>query len=54
MSLPTRKLGRDGPQVTGLGLGLMGLSAFYGPKLPDEKRMAFLDAAAYDMGERHW
>lgn len=51
--LPTRQLGREGPQVTGLGLGLMGLSSFYGPPLPDDQRMAFLDAA-YEKGERFW
>lgn len=49
-ALPTRHLGKNGPQVTGLGLGLMGLSAFYGKPKPDEERMAFLDAA-YAAGE---
>lgn len=28
--LPTRKLGKDGPEITALGLGLMGLSVAYG------------------------
>ena len=51
--LPTRQLGRDGPQVTGLGLGLMGLSVGYGPALPDEERLKFLDAA-YEKGEWFW
>lgn len=51
--LPTRKLGKNGPQVTALGLGLMGLSAFYGQKKPDEERMKFLDYI-YEAGERFW
>ncbi len=29
-SLPTRKLGKDGPEVTAIGFGLMGLSVGYG------------------------
>jgi hypothetical protein len=44
-SLPTRQLGKDGPQVTACGLGLMGLSIFYGQKPPDEERFKFLDHA---------
>jgi len=53
MSLPTRQLGKNGPQVTALGLGLMGISVFYGPKKPDSERFAFLDHA-YEKGERFW
>ena len=34
--LPTRKLGND--QVTAIGWGAMGLSAFYGTPQPDEER----------------
>ncbi|KAH6608317.1 aryl-alcohol dehydrogenase [Trichoderma cornu-damae] len=49
----TRALGKNGPQVPRLGLGLMGLSAYYGLPLPDEERLAFLDKA-YEMGERFW
>lgn len=51
--LPTRPLGKNGPQVTALGFGAMGLSAFYGPPKPDPERMAVLDAA-YAEGELFW
>ena len=51
--LPTRQLGRDGPQVTAVGFGAMGLSAFYGAVESDEERFQFLDAA-YDKGETFW
>ena len=50
---PTRKLGKNGPQVTALGMGLMGLSAFYGQPKPDSERMAFLDKIFED-NERNW
>ncbi|KAK3079470.1 hypothetical protein LTS18_004786 [Coniosporium uncinatum] len=52
-TLPTRKLGKNGPQITALGFGLMGLSAFYGKPLPDEERFKVLDAA-YEAGELNW
>lgn len=51
--LPTRQLGKNGPQVTPIGLGLMGISVAYGPALPDNERLAFLDAA-YEQGEWFW
>ena len=51
--LPTRQLGKDGPQVTALGGGLMGLSAFYGAIAPDEERLKFLDHV-YESGQRFW
>lgn len=34
--LPTRKIGDD--DVTAVGYGAMGISAFYGKILPDEER----------------
>jgi aryl-alcohol dehydrogenase-like predicted oxidoreductase len=52
-TLPTRKLGKNGPEVTALGIGLMGLSAFYGKPKSDEERFAFLDHV-FASGERHW
>ncbi|KIW92738.1 uncharacterized protein Z519_06586 [Cladophialophora bantiana CBS 173.52] len=52
-SLPTRQLGKGGPQVTALGFGLMGLSIFYGKKLPDDQRMKFLDHVL-ESGETFW
>ncbi|RGP64215.1 putative aldo-keto reductase akr13 [Fusarium sporotrichioides] len=52
-SLPTRPLGRNGPVVPRLGLGLMGISAFYGNAKPEAERMGLLDKA-YEMGEYFW
>lgn len=48
-----RRLGRNGPYIPALGLGLMGLSSFYGSPPPDEERLAFLDRA-YELGCTHW
>ncbi len=53
MSLPTAQLGRNGPQVNRLGLGLMGLSMFYGASKPDEERLEVL-TQAHKLGERFW
>ncbi|EPE10823.1 aldo-keto reductase putative [Ophiostoma piceae UAMH 11346] len=53
MSLPTRQLGKDGPRVTSIGIGLMGLSGFYGTRASDDKRLTFLDHV-YDSGNRFW
>jgi hypothetical protein len=30
VQLPTRRLGKDGPEITAIGFGLMGLSTAYG------------------------
>ncbi|MCJ1311719.1 hypothetical protein MMC25_005392 [Agyrium rufum] len=51
--LPTRPLGRNGPQVTAMGFGLMGLSFAYGDAGTDEERLQFLDEV-YDRGELFW
>jgi len=51
--LPTRPLGKNGPQVPRLGLGLMGLSGVYGTPAADAERLAFLDEA-YKQGEVFW
>ena len=51
--IPTRQLGGSKIEVPALGLGLMGLSTFYGPPLPDSERFKLLDAA-HDAGSRFW
>ncbi|KAL2831722.1 NADP-dependent oxidoreductase domain-containing protein [Aspergillus cavernicola] len=51
--LPTRPLGKNGPEVARLGFGTMGLSVFYGPAKPDSERFALLDKA-HELGETFW
>ena len=51
--IPTHSLGKGGPRIPQLGLGLMGLSVMYGSKKHDEVRLAFLDKA-YELGETFW
>jgi len=52
MSLPTRKIGNS--QVTAIGFGAMGLSAFYGSSYAsDEERLKILDAV-YENGCTFW
>ncbi|KAL2858620.1 NADP-dependent oxidoreductase domain-containing protein [Aspergillus pseudoustus] len=53
MSLPTSPLGRNGPPVTRLGFGLMGLSSYYGLPIAHEEGLDLLDQA-YALGERFW
>ncbi|CAI4216916.1 unnamed protein product [Parascedosporium putredinis] len=53
VSLTTRPLGKNGPQVPRLGLGLMSLSVAYGKARSDEERLAFL-TKAWEMGETFW
>ena len=52
--VPHHKLGKNGPSVPALGLGLMGLSfESYGSISSDEERFEFLDRA-YELGARNW
>ncbi|KAF7916667.1 hypothetical protein EAE99_009560 [Botrytis elliptica] len=51
--LPTRKLGKNGPQAPTLGLGLMGLLFAYGKVESDEARFKVLDRA-FELGETFW
>ena len=48
-----RQLGRDGPKVPAMGLGLMGLSGAYTKVPSDEERFTVLDRAA-ELGETFW
>jgi predicted aldo/keto reductase-like oxidoreductase len=51
--IPTRQLGKNGPTVSALGFGAMGLSVGYGTTDSDEKRFELLDRA-YELGETLW
>lgn len=54
MSLPSRNLGKNGPEVSAIGLGLMGFGfQIYGPLPPDEERFALLDRA-HELGATFW
>ncbi|HEY9480469.1 MAG TPA: aldo/keto reductase [Gemmatimonadaceae bacterium] len=48
MTLPTRKLGRAGPEVSSLGLGCMGMSQSYGPS--DERESIATIHRAIELG----
>ncbi|KAI8964543.1 putative aldo-keto reductase [Daldinia sp. FL1419] len=49
-----RRLGKDGPLVPAIGLGLMGASySVYGKELDDEERFKLLDRAL-ELGETFW
>jgi aryl-alcohol dehydrogenase-like predicted oxidoreductase len=51
--IPSRPLGKNGPVLPRLGLGLMNNSGAYNAAGSDEERLAFLDKA-YEIGERFW
>ncbi|KAL9611825.1 MAG: hypothetical protein Q9167_003552 [Letrouitia subvulpina] len=53
VSIPTRILGKNGPNVPAMGFGLMGLSIAYGDAGPIEERLKVLDRA-YELGETFW
>jgi aryl-alcohol dehydrogenase-like predicted oxidoreductase len=53
MSIPTRTLGRNGPQVSAVGFGAMSIGGAYGQKDTFEEKLAVLDRA-HAIGERFW
>lgn len=53
MPVPLRQLGKNGPSIPALGLGLMGLSGAYGNIPSDEERFRFLDRA-HELGATFW
>lgn len=53
MSKYKRQLGKNGPNVSGLGLGCMGMSAFYGKTPTDEENIEVLNRAV-DLGCTFW
>jgi aryl-alcohol dehydrogenase-like predicted oxidoreductase len=53
MSLAVRTLGRDGPQVSAVGLGLGSIGGFYGSAGTTNERVALLDHANAT-GLRFW
>ncbi|KAK3334145.1 NADP-dependent oxidoreductase domain-containing protein [Cercophora scortea] len=53
VKLPTRKLGKNGPDVPAIGFGLMGMSVAYGSVGSDEERLKVLDRA-WELGATNW
>lgn len=52
-TLPTRQLGKNGPNVPAMGFGLMGLTGVYGAAPDEEGRFKILDRAA-EIGSTFW
>lgn len=52
-SIVQRQLGADGPMVSAVGFGCMGLSASYGKTDIDEERFKVLDRAL-ELGATFW
>ncbi|KAJ5108831.1 NADP-dependent oxidoreductase domain-containing protein [Penicillium angulare] len=52
-NIPTRALGRDGPQVQAVGLGLMSIGGAYGSAGSLDDKVAILDHA-YSTGQWFW
>ncbi|KAJ5158522.1 Aldo/keto reductase [Penicillium coprophilum] len=53
MSIPTRTLGRNGPKVSAVGLGLMSIGGAYGAAGSLDEKVAFLEHA-HATGQRFW
>lgn len=53
MSSSFRTLGRDGPQVNPIGLGIMSIGGVYGAAGSDEDRFTLLDRA-HELGQTFW
>ena len=53
MSLKTTSLGRNGPSVPAIGVGLMSIGGAYGHGGDDASRLKYLDEL-YAMGETFW
>ncbi|KAJ5370368.1 uncharacterized protein N7496_006460 [Penicillium cataractarum] len=53
MSIPSRRLGPNGPQVPAVGLGLMSIGGIYGSAGSLDEKLAFLDHA-HAIGQYFW
>lgn len=52
-AVPVRQLGKNGPDVSAQGFGLMVMSGPYGTPPSDEERFAILDRA-FELGNKFW